>query len=124
MNKKIVNHSSFREAIHKYRKQHQNREKKKWDAIDGRDRQQNGIIYDNGKYYSTILPTWNFNYIDEYFRLKKRTILWELKYQEQLNSKIQKNIYNKIYIWRLILIKINKRIFHDDICVSIIKYLI
>ena len=74
MNNKIVNHSSFREAIHKYRKQHQNREKKKWDAIDARDRQQNGIIYDNGKYYST-LTTWDFNYyIDEYFSVKKQTI--------------------------------------------------
>lgn len=124
MNNKIVNHSSFRESIHKCRKQHQNREKKKWDAIDRRDRYQNGIRYDNGKYYSTILPIWDFNYVDEYFRLKKRTILWELKYQEQLSSKIQKNIYNKIYIWRSILIKIHKRIFHDDICVSIIKYLI
>jgi len=119
MNTNIVNYSGFKSTINTYISKYKRQKKKIWDAVHNRNVEvcephieQNLIVYAFEDKYR------------EFVQLQKMGVLWEIKYQERMNNIIKKRFHAKIYIWRSILVRINKKKFHDDVCVNVIKYLI
>jgi len=115
----IVNYSGFKQTINTYISKHKRQKKNIWDAIYNRNVQ---IAEPHIE-----LTTPEHVFLDHYRRfiiLQYSSVLWELKYQQRMNDIIQTKFYDKIYIWRTIIVKINKRIFYDDICVNIIKFIL
>jgi hypothetical protein len=119
MNMNIVNYSGFKQTINTYISNYKRQKKKIWDAVHNRNIQ----LWEPHIEQTHIQYEFE-NKHKEFIREQHLGVLWELKYQERMNNIIQKRFYNKIYIWRTILIQINKRKFHDDICVNVIKFLI
>jgi hypothetical protein len=119
MNMGIINYSGFKQTINAYISKYKRQKKKIWDAVHNRN-------------VKLCEPYIEQNYLEypfedkyrEFVQLQHKGVLWELKYQERMNNIIKKRFYDKIYIWRSILVQINKKKFHDDICVNVIKYLI
>ena len=122
MNMNIVNYSGFKQTINTYISNYKKKKKKIWDAIHNRNVQ---VLKPHIEPTPSELS--EFMVIDRYRQfiiMQHSGVLWELKYQERMNDIINRKFYNKIYIWRTIIVQINKQIFHDDICVNIIKFLI
>ena len=118
MNMNIINYSGFKQTINTYISKYKRQKKKIWDAVHNRNVE-----------LLTVELTTPLEYVledkyIEFVKLQHMGVLWELKYQERMNNIIKKRFYDKIYIWRSILVKINMRKFHDDVCVNVIKYLI
>jgi len=119
MNMNIINYSGFKQTINAYISKYKRQKKKIWDAVHNR----NVELLTSEITINTLEFPFENKY-REFVKLQHMGVFWELKYQERMNDIIKKRFYDKIYIWRSILVQINKKKFHDDICVNVIKYLI